>query len=316
MKSLTENKIQVKLRQSILKVLAYFDLFNYPVSKKEIIFFLDQKNIQAYDISTALDELINRQCIFLHDEFYSIQNNVVVAKKRIAGNMNAEKILPQAKKISQFLFQFPFARGVGISGSLSKKFAKENDDIDYFIITKANRLWISRTIMHLLKKLSFINNKQHLYCMNYFIDEQAMEIEEKNIFTAMELITLLPVCGNGTMNKFFASNNWVDSYYPNYKLKTQHAKTYAHNSLIKRLFEIFLDNKIGDWLDNYLMKVTTKRWKQKEENKKMNVKGNRIGLSTGKHFAKPNPIFFQKKIVSRYVDKLNENTEKWNQKFE
>ena len=167
------------MRQSILKVLVYFDLFNYPVSENEIIFFLDQKNISMHDLTNALEELSNNKCIFRHGEFYSIQNNYEIAKDRIAGNMNAEKLLPVAKKISRFLYQFPFARAINISGSLSKNYANQNDDIDYFIITKANRLWVSRTIMHLMKKLSFINNSQHLYCMNYFIDEHAMMIEEK-----------------------------------------------------------------------------------------------------------------------------------------
>lgn len=316
LKVLTENTTHLKLRHGILKVLVYFDLFDYPVSKNEIIFFLDQKNISVHEISVALDELIIDECIFRYSEFYSIQTNAEIAERRITGNINAEKLFPVGKKVSQFLYQFPFTRGIGISGSLSKNFALENDDIDYFIITKANRLWICRTILHLLKKVSFIINKQHLYCMNYFIDEHAMEIEEKNIFTAMELITLIPVCGNGTMDKFFTTNYWVGSYFPNYKLKMQHEKTYTRNSILKRVFEFFLDNKLGDFLDNYLMKITTRRWKKKEQNKKVNSKGNRMGLSTGKHFAKPNPDYFQQKIVSGYVDKLNENAEKWNRQFE
>ncbi len=313
---MTENKTSLKHRQSILKVLAYFDLFNYPVSKSEIIFFLDQKNISVNEITDVINELIERKCIFRHGEFYSIQNNFQVAERRIAGNINAEKLLPVGKKVSKFLYQFPFARGIGISGSLSKNFALENDDIDYFIITKANRLWISRTLMHLLKKFSFISNKQHLYCMNYFIDEHAMEIEERNVFTAMELITLLPVCGNGTMDKFFQSNNWVGTYYPNYKLRTQNIKTFAHDYFLKRTTEFLLNNKFGDWLDNYLMKITTKRWQKKEQQQILNSKGNRMGLSTSKHFAKPNPVFFQQKIVMRYINKLNEHAEKWNKEFD
>ena len=118
------------------------------------------------------------------------------------------------------------------------------------------------------------------------------------------------------MDKFFVENNWINSFYPNYKLKINSKKTCVHDSFLKHVFEFLLDNKLGDWLDNYLMKITVKRWKQKEHSNKMNAKGNRMGLSTGKHFAKPNPVFFQQKVVSRYVDKLNENSLKWNRKFE
>src|SRR6202022_4223033 len=93
-------------------------------------------------------------------------------------------------------------------------------DIDFFIITKANRLWIARTLMHLFKKLTFLTGHQGWYCMNYYVDEEALQIEEKNIFTATELITLLPVCGNGTMEEFFRANNWASSYFPNYAIRT------------------------------------------------------------------------------------------------
>jgi hypothetical protein len=131
----------------------------------------------------------------------------------------------------------------------------------------------------------------------------------------MELITLIPVCGNGTMNKFFLRNNWVNSYYPSYKSKTAGYKTSGSDSKLKLALEYLLDNRFGDWLDNFLMKLTSKRWRKKELAGKVNVKGLRMGLKTGKHFAKPNPFFFQHKIVSRYIHNLNENTTKWDGQF-
>ena len=38
--------------------------------------------------------------------------------------------------------------------------------------------------------------------VNYYIDEAAMEIEEKNIFTAVEIITLIPMKGEEQINRF------------------------------------------------------------------------------------------------------------------
>jgi hypothetical protein len=310
LKELIKNKVPLKTRQSILKVLAYFDLFDYPVSKDEIVFFLDQ-HLNRADLATALHALMEDRCIFRHRDFYSLHDNDKLAERRIKGNSNAQLLLPVGKKISAALFQFPFVRGIGISGSLSKNFATENADIDYFIITKANRLWIARTFMHLQKKFSFLTGRQHLYCMNYYIDEEAMEIEEKNVFTAIELITLLPVCGNGTMDAFYKTNDWANTYYPNYRASTKQHKTSAHDSRLKKAIEFLLNNRFGDWLDNYFMRVTSKRWKKKEEKEKLNMKGSRMGLRTGKHFSKPNPAFLQKKILSGYVAKLNENAERW-----
>ena len=292
------------LEHSILKVLAYFDLFSYPVSAGEIEFFLDHR-IETKPLQQTLDQMVADRTIFFHGRFYSLQNNPFLTERRIKGNKHAEDLLVRAYKISHFLFRFPYVRGIGISGSLSKNFADENADIDFFIITSSNRLWIARTIMHMFKKLSFLVGRQHWLCMNYYIDEEALEIEEKNIFTATELITLLPVCGNGTISKFFESNDWAASYYPNYSMK-KNSKTSYFNSRIKNAFEFLFNNHFGEWLDNYLMKLTAKRWKKKETEHRLNMRGVRMGIRTGKHFSKPNPEFFQKKVLGLYHNKLKE----------
>jgi hypothetical protein len=311
LKDLVRNRNQMELKQSILKVMAYFDLFDYPVTKDELLYFLDNQNVSAKALMDSIDELKSHKCIFQHKEFYCLQSNHELAERRITGTNAALLLLPKARKISKFLYQFPYARAICISGSLSKTFALKNDDIDYFIIAKANRLWIARTFMHLLKKLSFLFGRQHWYCMNYFIDEEALEIEEKNIFTAMEMTTLLPVCGNGAVDAFFNANNWANTYYPNYRLKSMNCKPYAKDSLVKRGVELMLNNKMGDWLDTLCMRLTKKRWEKKEREKRLNMKGKSMGVVMGKHVAKPNSVFFQTEIVSRYFANLKMNLPKW-----
>src|SRR5688500_15811004 len=182
------------LSGSILKTLLYFDLFDYPVSKAEISLFLEVPCKEA-ELEEGLRLLHDNQQIYLFDDFYCLRDEPALISKRKKDNLRAEKLLKKAVQISRFLYQFPFVRAVGISGSLSKNVADEKADIDYFIITATNRLWISRTLLHLYKKLTFLTGRQHFYCMNYFIDQDVYKIQEQNIYTAMEIVTLLPVCG-------------------------------------------------------------------------------------------------------------------------
>src|SRR5690606_39126981 len=109
----------------------------------------------------------------------------------------------------KFIYLFPFVAFVGISGSLSKGFAAADGDFDFFIITSANRLWICRTLLHLFKKLSFLAGAQHRFCMNYFIDISHAAIEERNRYTAIELSSLIPVCGLKVYQHFLSQNKWV-----------------------------------------------------------------------------------------------------------
>lgn len=298
------------VRNSILKVLAYFDLFDYPVSREEILFFLDQE-ISESGLDIALEALVNERYLFRLDRFYSLRDSSWLAERRIRGNKRAQELLLIAGKISRRLFQFPYVRGIGISGSLSKNYADQDADIDYFIITRANRLWIARTCMHLFKKWSFLTGRQHWYCMNYYVDEEALEIEEKNIFTAIELITLMPVCGNGGMVHFFDANDWATALLPHYRGRGRAAEGEWRSSFFKQVMEKLFDNKAGDWLDDCLRKLTARRWQEKEARGLRNAKGVRMSLKTGKHFSRPNPDMLQKKILTVYTGKLKELGAKW-----
>ena len=300
----------LKIEISILKVLVYFDLFRYPLTSTELRLFLDRP-AEEIEFNKVLDEMINEKKIFLIGEFYSLHNDLSLVERRIKGTQRAARLLLKAEKIAALLYKFPYTRGIAISGSLSKNFADENADIDYFIITKANRLWIARTLLHLYKKNPFLKNRKQYYCMNYFIDEGDLVIEEKNIYTATELYTVIPMAGNGSVKKFFETNSWSHNYFPNRQLPYVKADLKKDASWLKILAESILNNKFGDWLDNYFLKITTRRWKKKEDEQRLNAKGERMGLKTAKHYSKPNPIFFHDKFLSKYEKKLEEWKKTW-----
>ncbi|MEO8943983.1 MAG: hypothetical protein ABI297_05225, partial [Ginsengibacter sp.] len=184
-----------------MKTLTYFDLFHYPITRCELLIFSSEET-RLSSIDKELDSLVNEQVIFKLDEFYSLQNEPSIAEKRRQGNIRAIQQIIIARRVAKILYGCPFVKSIAVSGSLSKHFAEDNSDIDFFIITSANRLWIARTFMHVLKKLSYLIGKQNWFCMNYYVDELAMEIPEKNIFTAMEIVTLIPMHGKDCFQRF------------------------------------------------------------------------------------------------------------------
>src|SRR5690606_24675809 len=141
-------------------------------------------------------------------------------------------------------------------------YADEKSDIDLFIITRRNRLWIARTLMHCFKKLTFLVNRQHYYCMNYYVDEQQLEIVEKNIYTAIELETLVPLEGDTAFTDFYAANTWTRTWLPNTGPRIPAAHPLQPHRL-KGLGERLLGNTLGSWLERILMHITTNRWDKK-----------------------------------------------------
>lgn len=279
-----------------LKTLLYFSIFNHPLKKDEIYTFssVEDKVI----LETELSHLIKNKVIFKIDDFYLCSEKDSFVRKRVHGNKMANDIFPKAKRISKFIAKFPFVKGVGISGSLSKGYHDENSDIDFFIITAPERLWVARTLLVLYKKVFLLNSRKY-FCVNYFIASDSLEISEKNKFTATELITLIPMFGKETFNSFYSKNLWVEEYFPNYN-KNGHEIDATKKPLLSRLLETILKTTFGAFVDQFLMKLTYGKWKQKF--KSIDKKDFDIAMKSTKGVSKHHPNNFQRKVI----DTLNE----------
>jgi hypothetical protein len=141
--------------------------------------------------------------------------------------------------------------------------------------------------------------------MNYYIDEQQLEIVEKTIYTAIEVVTLMPLQGDMVIEKFYDSNTWTHNYLPNKIMRLSNAKR-IKTGFFKTMFEWLMNNHIGNELDNLLMRITQKRWAKKTHRKKLNAKGTVMAMDIGKHYSKPDPRNFQTELLKRYDLKISQ----------
>lgn len=290
------------VKQDILATLSYFDIFDYPLTQTEIAQFLKSDYCHEEFIED-LQNLAMENWIFRLDEFYSLHENYALIQRRRTGNIQAKAMLKVAEKIAGFLSAFPFVKGVAVSGSLSKNFADENSDIDFFIITERNKLWVARTFMHCFKKVAMLLKKEDLFCMNYFVDEEMLQIKEKNIYTATEIATLLPLRGIGAFEEFFKQNDWSKNFLPNHSLRVSYVEE-VKNPFYKKAIEFIFRNPFGNLLDHLLMKISIHQWKKKTRAGKLNKRGIVMSMDACRHYAKPSPLTFQKKFMNLYEKKI------------
>jgi len=291
-------------KSAILATLAYFDLFQYPLTEREIYFFLS-RHIPPPAFEQALGSLLAEGRVFAMEGFYSLHGDAGLIHRRRAGNALAARMLGTADRITGLLSHFPFVRAVGVSGSLSKQYADKDSDIDLFIITAPGRLWIARTLLHLLKKASFLFRRQDWFCMNYFIDETALAIPEQNLYTAIEIVTLLPLRGARAFSAFRKANEWTDGYLPNSYGRIVYAGD-DRPSLFRRALEKLFAGRAGDRLDRWLMTTTARRWRKKTEAGRRNNHGILMTMDATRHTARPDPAAFQGKLLDAYERKVGE----------
>jgi len=298
---LKEENNLTQLRRGIIRTLAYYDIFSYPLTAAEIYFNLGNNHTNLEEIKYELKNLTTNKIVYSKGEFFQLTEDEKYVSRRREGNELAIKRLKTAIKVSGFISRFPFIRGILLSGSISKGFMEEDSDIDYFVITHPNRVWFSRLMLMLFEKLFLLNSKK-IFCINYFVDSKNMEIEEKNIFTATEIVTLLPTFGKEIYEEFYEKNIWVKQFYPNYPKRETDKVIDRKNGIIKSLLEKILANKFGDKIDDFALALFDKFNRTKYKN--YDKEEFKLAFKSSKSESKHHPKFFQKRVLEEFNLKI------------
>jgi predicted nucleotidyltransferase len=298
---LTRERTFTPLRKSILRTLAYYDIFSYPLTAEEIYLNLGDNHTNVAQVTKELATLTEESIVFSKGRFYLLKDEADYISRREKGNQLAEKKLKTARRVSSFISRFPFIRGILLSGSISKGFMEEDSDIDYFVITHPNRVWFSRLMLMLFKKTVLLNSKK-IFCVNYFVDAENLEIKEKNIFTATELVTLLPTFGRGIYEDLFKYNSWTKKYYPNFPKREADVIIDRRNGMVKSFLENLLNNKLGDKIDDFAMRLFDRFNRTKYKN--YDEADFKVAFKASKKESKHHPKFLQKKVLQEFEKKV------------
>ena len=284
-----------------LAVLFYFQIFSHPLTFQELCLFNQSKTQDTLSFKLFLEQMVNDGFLFKIGNYYLLENNKKWVDQRLENEERGEQYLKKTKKVVHLMRRFPFVEAIFLSGSASKGVVAKDGDIDYFIITRPGRLWITRTLLVLFKKI-FLLNSHRYFCINYLIDTNHLEIEEKNRFTATEIVTLLPVFKTPFYKAFLESNLWVKTYYPNTEARESLLPESIPKSRIKMLSEYLLNGKIGEYLDIWAMKLSIKHW-----HKKFNTMDDhhfKVALKSRPYVSKHHPQNFQDKVMKGFVKNI------------
>jgi hypothetical protein len=297
------------LCEHVIKTLLYFDIFNYPLKDKEVFHFLGMNSISGKDVTEVLENLVKNSYLFRFGEIYCLHPERSIVDRRLKGNETAKRFLPLAKEKAKLIAKFPFIRAVMASGSLSKGYMDEKSDLDFFIVTAPGRLWIARTLLVLYKRL-FLGNSHQYFCVNYFVDENHLQIEEKNLFTATEIATVIPLYNAACYERLQHENSWVRKIFPNYEpMSLTDVEPYALNGFRKNC-ERFID-LLGNWLEQWCMHLHTKRLKRIYE-KSYDTADFNVAFKSKKYTSKNHPNNYQKKVITKHQEKIEQFYQKFN----
>jgi len=280
----------------------YFDIFDYPLSSTEVFRFLGTNSLTEDKVVASLEELATRKIVHKFDEFYSVQPAEGNISRRVKGNVEAIRYLTIARRKAQLISKFPFVRAVLASGSLAKGYMDHNSDIDFFIVTAPGRLWIARTLLVLYKRIFLLNSHKY-FCVNYFVDEDHLEIEDKNLFTATELATVIPLYGGKIYSQLLRKNSWIHERFPNFTERPTMNVPGTSTRGLKKILEAIINFIFVNQVEAYCQAVTMNRWRRLYE-KKYSKADFDIAFKSKGYASKNHPQHFQRKVMELYAEKL------------
>ena len=245
-----------RIYKAIIRTLSYSDVFDYPLKKQELWKFLNiRTQVNKNSFNKALNQMIREKKIEAKNRYHFL----IGRKKIVSERLERERIsigkLEVAKKAANILSFIPTIKLIGISGSLSLKNAQAIDDIDFFIITTHDSLWITRFSVNVLLLLTGYKRSiqdlhgMNLVCPNLFLSEDNLLLSSmrRNLFSAREIAQLYLLLDRDSMyKKFLSANFWVKNYLANVKIPKSPARRdpalREKISLKKDTWERFLDS--------------------------------------------------------------------------
>lgn len=288
------------LQSAVLRALAYFDIFDHPLRVKEITQFAVGNALCEKEVELVLYHLAQEGVVKHTGAYWGLGDVMRSVTKRQNAESRAQARMPKAVQMSKRIARFPFVRAVFISGSMSKGCLAPDGDIDFFVVTVPGRLWVARTLLVLYKKIFLLNSRRD-FCVNYFLDTEHLTVEDRNRFTATEVITLMPMYGNGTTEAFFERNAWAFQMYPGAAVP-QSREVMIGSARGKVWLERSLNGRVGETLDRWSMHLTWYYWKRKFS--ELDAQSFELALRTRTYVSKHHPRNFQKRVLDGYHERV------------
>ena len=107
---------------------------------------------------------------------------------------------------------------VAVAGTSSYLSASEGDDIDYYVITKTNRMWAFLLKSFILSRISSLARRTGPpFCFSFVMDERQSREElssPKGALYARDTLTAKVISGGAAYHSILENASWMRSYFP------------------------------------------------------------------------------------------------------
>lgn len=261
---------------SIKQTLAYFDIFDYPLTVPELGNFLwDCPVVESADyFYSILDEMIKMGMVGQMNGFYFLSGREKIVEIRLNRALLIEKKMNIALRAIKLISMIPFVRAVFVCNTLAAGWPNDDSDIDLFIVTASKRIWFGRVLVTVLMSIMNLRRGQKKItdrvCLSFYITEDNLDlaqiaIDSPDIYLVYWLLQLVPVYGGQEYyQKVMAKNLWINDFVKNnfqnyHPLPIWETKLNKFQQLARNAFENIFFGRFGDLANNLFKKIQLKK---------------------------------------------------------
>lgn len=207
--------------RAVLATVLYYDIFDYPLTPAEVLRF-GHATADRLPLTLADTQIENAGWV-THAGVLFLPGRAGLPARRKALALSSARKFQRAQRVAGYLQSLPFVRFIGVTGSLAMQCAAPEDDIDFLIVTAADRVWLTRAlVLSLLWVLGVKradNEAQHhpnKICANIFVAEDGLTFPDQSLFIAHEFCQMVPLWGQACYTRFVAANAWVREFLPHW----------------------------------------------------------------------------------------------------
>jgi hypothetical protein len=201
-----------RLERSILRTIAYSDVFDYPLTRAEIHRYLDRITATPGEVAGALQRMAG-SALAVTGGLAALPGRETLVATRRRRQTEAERLWPAARRWAAIIGRLPLIRMVALTGALAVDNVEPGADIDYLIVTVPGRVWLSRAMIVQVVRAARLTGVA--LCPNWILSTDAVELEERSLFAARELAQMVPLTGAEHYRRMRRLNSWTEALLPN-----------------------------------------------------------------------------------------------------
>lgn len=276
----------IPLEKSILATVAYYDIFDYPLTGFEIWRYLilapnPEKDDSQASLPRRSFAKAGEVFALLNDSealkgrigqkfgFYFLRGREQIVPKRLWRKKLADQKWKKLKRVFKILTAVPYVRGIFVSGSLAMENSKDDSDVDVIVVAAAGRIWTVRTLLTILTEALGVrrhgSKTKDRICLNHYITDESLRIPFESLYNAESYAHLLNVYleDGEIFRRFQQENGWLCDYLAGYQAAELHSTRAVRKSrcllLVSRLGERMLGGAAGDKLEEKFSAIESKR---------------------------------------------------------